>query len=234
MRYYIGTSGYSYKEWKGHFYPEKIPAAEMLAFYGNKLTSVEINNTFYRLPRTSVMESWAAQVPDKFRFSVKASRRITHFKRLKDVHEENQYLLRTAAAMGEKLGVVLYQLPPNLKKDMERLQPFLDILPDRMHCAFEFRHESWFEDDVFEALRAHNCALCVADAGGDLEVPFVSTADWGYLRLRREKYTKPKLTQWMKDMAAQKWSEAFVFFKHEDEAAGPKMAARFIELTKNS
>jgi uncharacterized protein YecE (DUF72 family) len=159
MTLYVGTSGYSYKEWKGSFYPEKIPAKEMLPYYASRLPAVEINNTFYRLPQPSVLENWREQVPASFRFSVKASQRITHFKRLKDVAEETGYLLDTAAALADRLGPILFQLPPNMKKDLPRLQIFLDCLPAGTRATFEFRHPTWLDDDVLEVLSEKNYPL---------------------------------------------------------------------------
>jgi uncharacterized protein YecE (DUF72 family) len=163
MKLHVGTSGYSYKEWKGSFYPEKLPAKDMLPYYASKLSAVELNNTFYRMPQQPMVESWKTQVPEGFRFSVKASQRITHFKRLKDVESETKYLLETVGALEEKLGVVLYQLPPNMKKDLERLQTFVKVLPGDIRAAFEFRHPTWFDDDVLEVLKSQNLALCISD-----------------------------------------------------------------------
>ncbi len=231
MKLYVGTSGYSYKEWKGNFYPEDIPAEEMLHYYADRLPSVEINNTFYRLPKASVLESWAEQVPSDFRFVLKASRRITHIKRLKEAQDETQYLLRTVKTLGKKLGVILFQLPPYLRKDLPRLEQFLGQLPGDSNAAFEFRHSSWFEDDVFECLRSKGAALCVADAEGELEVPLVGTAAWGYLRLRRPDYSEADLKNWMKRIRSQNWENVYIFFKHEEEGAGPKMAVHFLELS---
>jgi len=230
MNLYVGTSGYSYKEWKGNFYPKDLPDKEMLRYYGTKLPAVEINNTFYRLPRETVLQSWADQVPADFRFSVKASQKITHFKRLKDVIDETEYLLRTVRILGPRLGVILFQLPPNLKKDLPRLEQFLRLLPGDSRTAFEFRHASWFEDDVFNLLRANGCAICIADADDELEIPFVSTARWGYLRLRKPEYSRNDLRNWMKRIQSQEWENAFIFFKHEDEGTGPKLAAQFLRL----
>jgi uncharacterized protein YecE (DUF72 family) len=227
---YAGTSGYSYKEWKGVFYPEKISAKDMLADYATKLPAVEINSTFYRLPKRDVLETWAEQVPDGFHFVLKASRRITHFKRLRDARELLDYMFETVEVLENRLGVVFFQLPPNFKKDPERLAAFLEELPGDVRVAFEFRHQSWFDDDVFELLRDHNRALCLADAEGELDVPMVSTADWGYLRLRKPDYRRPELERWGGWIADQGWKDAYVFFKHEDEGAGPKMAMRFLEL----
>jgi len=229
MRLCVGTSGYSYKEWKGNFYPEKLPAKEMLRYYAERLPAVEINNTFYRLPKTSVLESWAEQVPDVFRFALKASRRITHFKRLKDTGDETEYLLRTATTLGKRLGVILFQLPPNLHKDLTRLERFLDLMSDETHAAFEFRHPSWSDEDVFARLRARDCALCISDTDEESEKRLVSTARWGYLRLRRQDYSDTDLVDWMKLVRAQNWEKAFVFFKHEDEGVGPKLARRFLD-----
>ena len=185
MRFSVGTSGYSYKEWKGHFYPEDLAADQMLRFYATKLPAVEINNTFYRLPKASVLENWAEQVPGDFRFALKASRRITHLKRLKEADEETDYLLRTVQTLGDRLGVILFQLPPYLKKDLPRLQQFLELLDDTTRAAFEFRDESWFDDEVFDALRQHGCALCLSDVDDEPAPELVSTAGWGYFRLRR-------------------------------------------------
>ena len=232
MKLYVGTSGYSYKEWKGSFYPEKIPAAEMLSYYASRLPAVELNNTFYRMPQRSMVESWKTQVPDDFRFSVKAAQRITHFKRLKEAGEETKYMLETVSALEDRLGVVLFQLPPNMKKDLERLETFLRDLPAQTPAAFEFRHPTWFEDDVIELLRSQNRALCVSDTD-DLPTNHIDkTADWGYLRLRRVQYSEADLAEWLKRIAGQQWKTAFVFFKHEDEGTGPKLAAQFIELSK--
>jgi uncharacterized protein YecE (DUF72 family) len=240
MQLHVGTSGYSYKEWKGPFYPEKLRPADMLRFYAERLPAVEINNTFYRLPKASVLESWASQVPAGFRFAIKASRRITHFKRLKEAGDETDYLLRTTATLGERLGVVLFQLPPKLAKDLERLERFLAILPQGTRAAFEFRHDSWLDEEVYAALRRRNCALCLADteeatvdgderaAGG----PLLSTADWGYLRLRRPDYTREALAGWAERIRGSGWRDAFVFFKHEDAGAGPRMAADFLDVAE--
>jgi uncharacterized protein YecE (DUF72 family) len=232
MKLYVGTSGYSYKEWKGSFYPEKIPAAEMLSYYASRLPAVELNNTFYRMPQRTMVESWKTQVPEDFRFSVKAAQRITHFKRLKEAGDETKYMLETVSALEDRLGVVLFQLPPNMKKDLERLKAFLRELPAQTPAAFEFRHPSWFEDDVIELLRSQNRALCVSDTD-DLPTSHIDkTADWGYLRLRRVQYSEADLAEWLKRIAGQQWKTAFVFFKHEDEGTGPKLAAQFIELSK--
>lgn len=227
MIFRVGTSGYSYKEWKGSFYPEKLPAAKMLAWYAERLSAVELNNTFYRMPKSSVLESWAGQVPEHFRFAIKASRRITHFQRLVECDEVVDFLLRGVAHLGERLGVILFQLPPNLKCDLERLDAFCELLPEGTRAAFEFRHPSWMDEAVFERLRARGFALVAVD-GEDAEAQLVRTAPLGYLRLRRPDYDAAALTDWALRIADQGWDEAFVFFKHEDEGAGPRMAAEFV------
>jgi uncharacterized protein YecE (DUF72 family) len=230
MDLYVGTSGFSYKEWKGSFYPEKIPAKEMLAYYASRLPAVEINNTFYRLPQKSMLENWKDQVPEGFRFSVKASQKITHFKRLNGVLDETNYLLDTAAALGDHLGPILFQLPPNMKKDLPRLEAFLNGLPNGLQATWEFRHPRWLEDDVLELLSRNNHALCIADTD-DMPVTHVDkTADWGYLRLRRVNYSEENLAEWLQRVRDQNWREAFVFFKHEDEGTGPRLAGEFLTL----
>jgi uncharacterized protein YecE (DUF72 family) len=230
MNLYAGTSGYSYKEWKGYFYPEKFPNDEMLTFYAGKLPAVEINNTFYRLPKRELLTNWAEQVPANFRFAIKASQKISHMRRLKNATEETDYLMDAVGELGKKLGCVFFQLPPNFKQDLERLGAFLNTLPKNIPVAFEFRHATWFEDPVFELLKRHNVALCLADADDDLEVPLVSTADWGHLRLRRPGYSPAELKQWHDWVGQQTWKNAFVFFKHEDAGAGPKMAGEFLAI----
>jgi len=230
MNLQVGTSGYSYKEWKGSFYPEKIPAKEMLRYYAERLSTVEINATFYRMPQPGMLETWKEQVPDTFRFSLKASQRITHFKRLKETEQETNYFLETAAVLGDQLGVVLVQLPPNMKKDLPRLETFLTQLPPTPQMAFEFRHPTWFDDDVLELLRSQNRALVVSDTDDMPTTHIDKTADWGYLRLRRVNYAEETLAEWHNRIRAQDWKETFVFFKHEDEGTGPKLAAQFLEL----
>lgn len=232
MKLHVGTSGYSYKEWKGSFYPEKIPAKEMLSFYATKLSTVEINATFYRMPQKSVLENWKQQVPPTFRFSLKASQRITHFKRLKETDEETKYFLETASVLEGQLGVVLFQLPPNMKKDLPRLEEFLALLPAATPAAFEFRHPAWFDDDVLDLLRRNNRPLVVSDTDDMPTTHVDKTADWGYLRLRRVNYSEETLREWVERIRAQDWKETFVFFKHEDEGTGPKLAAQFLELSR--
>ncbi len=229
-RFLAGTSGFSYAEWTGVFYPEELPARERLAYYASRLPAVEINNTFYRMPKAELLAGWAAQVPPSFRFAIKAPQRITHHKRLKDVGEETGYLLSTLAALGERLGCVLFQLPPHLRLDIDRLAAFLDLLPAGFPAAFEFRHASWFEEPVLMLLRERRLALCLADTGGEGDPPLTATADWGYVRLRRESYGEGDLAAWASRLASLGWRDAFVFFKHEDAGTGPRLAGRFLAL----
>ena len=232
MNVLVGTSGFAFPEWKGNFYPEKIAAKDMLRYYAERFPTVEINNTFYRLPKEKVLADWAAEVPEGFQFVLKASQRITHFQRLKDVADLVTYLLRTASTLGPKLGPILFQLPPNLKKDVPRLKDFFLTLPERRRVAFEFRHASWFDDETFDVLRAEAAALCVADTGEEPATPLVATTDWGYLRLRREDFSDDELAEWAKRIQAQPWQDAYVFMKHEEEGRGPKLAAKLTELLR--
>jgi len=229
MKLYAGTSGYSYKEWKGSFYPEDLPADGMLKHYAGKLPAVEINNTFYRMPKASVLAQWAEQVPDGFRFVLKASQQITHRLRLKDAAQPVAYFFDIATTLGDRLGPALFQLPPNLKKDLPRLTDFLALLPPASRAAFEFRHESWFADDVYEALRDRGAALCIAE-DEELATPLVATASWGYLRLRRQDYDDAAVADWAHKIHGHTWAEAYAFFKHEDAGAGPKLALRLLDL----
>jgi uncharacterized protein YecE (DUF72 family) len=226
----VGTSGYSYKGWKGSFYPEGLPDKDMLTTYARKLPAVEINNTFYRLPTTALLESWAEQVPENFRFVLKASRRITHIKRLKECEEETGYLFQTAQTLGERLGAILFQLPPYLRKDTPRLEDFLKLIPKDSRAAFEFRHESWFDEDVYDSLKEKGCALCFADTEDNKLEALVSTASWGYVRLRKPEYGEKDLREWVKRVKRQEWDQAFIFFKHEDGGEGPRLARRFLDL----
>lgn len=229
MRLRVGTSGFSYKEWKGSFYPEKMKEADMLPYYAERFDTVELNNTFYRLPNENTLRQWVSQVPEGFRFALKASRIITHSKRLKEVAEPLEYLYRVTEALGDARGPILFGLPPNMKQDLDRLRTFLDLIPRGVPTAIEFRHTSWHDDVVFDALREHGVALCIAHTDED-ETPFVATADWGYLRLRREAYESAELDEWRRRIAAQTWSDAFVYFKHEDAGVGPRLARQFLDL----
>lgn len=230
MRLFVGTSGYSYKEWKGSFYPEKISAKNMLSYYASKLPAVELNNTFYKMPQPEIVENWRTQVPKSFRFSLKASQRITHFKRLKDTQELVSQMLEIATPLGSQLGVILFQLPPNMKKDLDRLTNFLSELPAGTPATFEFRHPSWFDSDVLDLLKKHHFPLCISDTDALPVENIDKTAEWGYLRLRRVNYSDVDLENWISKIKKQRWKRTFVFFKHEDEATGPKLAAKFLEI----
>ena len=230
MNLYVGTSGYSYKEWKGPFYPEDLPDKQMLHYYGERFRSVEINNTFYRLPKESMLQSWAEQVPAEFRFVLKAPQKITHQKRLKDAASEVEYLFRVATVLGSHTGAVLFQLPPYLRKNLPTLQNFLSILPADRAVAFEFRHSSWFDEEIFNCLREHNCALCMAEMDETECSNLIPTATWGYVRLRRSEYSRADLLNWKERILSQQWDHAYIFFKHEDEGIGPRLAGEFLEL----
>lgn len=230
MKVLVGTSGYAFKEWKGPFYPADLADDGMLGFYASRFPTVEINNTFYRLPRESVLLDWAAQVPEAFTFALKASQRITHHARLKpEAAELVEYLVRTTSALGTKLGPILFQLPPNFKKDIDRLRAFLAMLPNDRRFTIEFRHESWFDSDVEAELGARDVALCVSEQG-EMHTPVLATATWGYLRLHRFDYDAAVLAEWAKCVAAQPWKEAYVFFKHDHAAgSGPPAVDAFLK-----
>ena len=221
-----GASGYSFKEWKGVFYPEKIDSDAMLPFYASRLPTVEINNTFYRMPATSMLENWAAITPAEFRFSIKASRRITHMARLKveSATEPLGYLYGNLAALGEKRGPVLFQLPPNLKKDLPRLTAFLALLPDDHRAVFEFRSDTWFDDDVYAALKGAGAALCLSEREDDAPPPLVETAPFGYVRLRLETYSDADLAAWAARLAATGWTTIHAYFMHEPTAPAYALA----------
>ncbi len=222
----IGTSGYSYKEWKGKFYPEDLKPADMLSFYAARLGTVEINNTFYRMPTQKLLDDWASKVPDTFRFVLKVSQKITHYKRLKEVEEETDYVVTMARLLGNKLGALLVQIPPNLARDDERLSVFLDRVSG-VRAAFEVRHSSWLDPAVFALLEKHGVALVVSQTDEEPEPLLVRTAPWGYLRLRKMSYKPEELAAWSKKIAEQGWDEAFVFFKHEQIA--PDLAQKMTE-----
>jgi uncharacterized protein YecE (DUF72 family) len=231
MRVRAGTSGFSYAAWKGSFYPEKLPASRMLAAYAARLPTVEINATFYRMPQTKTLDAWRDAVPPGFVFALKGSQRVTHFKRLDGVADEVGYFYRTAAELEGTMGPVLWQLPPTLKKDLGRLRQFVELLPRGGRAALEFRHASWFTPDVLTLLADAGVALCVAeDEDGERAPPVVATARFGYLRLRRPDYDVAALSGWAERIRALPWDEAFVFFKHEEEARGPEYALEFGRL----
>ncbi len=219
-RLIAGASGYSFKEWKGPFYPADMKPEGMLKFYSERLGTVEINNTFYQMPKTAVLENWAACTPAQFRFAIKASQRITHKARIKGEEAANSvaYLYKVLEALGPKRGPVLYQLPPFLKKDLPRLRDFLAMLPEGHTAAFEFRHDSWFDDEVYAALKGAGAALCLSEREDNAPPPLVETAPWGYVRLRLEEYSEEDLAQWAQRLLATGWQQIHVYFMHEPTA----------------
>jgi uncharacterized protein YecE (DUF72 family) len=230
MKFWIGTSGFQYAEGKGNFYPEDLPAAKMLDFYAERLSTTEINYTFHRIPAAKTIDNWKQLTPEHFRFALKAPQKITHWSKLRDCADTLDYFCKVTSGLGERQGPVLFQLPPNFKKDADVLSSFLRELPS-MRAAFEFRHESWFDDEVFEILKTRNVALCIADTE-KLETPKVATANYGYLRLRREDYNEIDIERWTKFVREQesRWPDAFVYFKHEEAGIGPKLAGQMMEL----
>lgn len=215
-----GASGYSFKEWKGSFYPERMKPDGMLAFYAERLPTVEINNTFYQMPKATVLENWSRQTPESFRFAIKASRRITHFSRLEaeKARDSVEYLYRNLATLGDKRGPVLYQLPPFLKKDLARLTDFLAVLPLGHQAAFEFRNDTWFDDEVYAALKAGGASLCHSEREDNEPPPLVETAPWGYVRLRLETYSDQDLERWARRLDKTGWRQIYVYFMHEPTA----------------
>jgi uncharacterized protein YecE (DUF72 family) len=230
MRYWIGTSGYNYPEWRGSFYPPKLRQAEMLPFYAERFPTVEINYTFYRLPTEKLLAGWAQATPANFRFTLKAPRRITHDAKLRATEELTAAFCRAAQSLGDRLAALLFQLPPSFKKDVAALEGFLATLPPGARAAFEFRHDSWHDDAVFDALRRRNLALCIADSER-MSTPLVATADYGYFRLRDEGYQPDDIRRWAGRIAeaGTGWSEAFIYFKHEEQGKGPELARLLIE-----
>ena len=231
MKILAGTSGYAFKEWKGNFYPQDLKDDGMLGFYASKFPTVEINNTFYRLPRENVLRDWAAQVPETFTFALKASQRITHYARLKEESASLvDFLLKNTATLGDRLGPILFQLPPNMKKDLNRFRGFLGLLPFDRRYAFEFRHDSWFDDDIYSAMRERDIAMCIAEQD-DFSCPVVCTSTWGYLRLHKLDYNAGELVDWAKRVVGQQWNEAYVFFKHDETehgGSGPPAVETFV------
>lgn len=232
---WIGTSGYSYPEWKGNFYPADLPAAKMLPYYATHFPTVEINNTFYRMPSEKILSGWSAATPERFKLTLKAPRRITHDAGLRNCEDTVQVFCQLAGTLAEKLGVLLFQVPPSLKKDFSLLKDFLSTLRRGTRAAFEFRHPSWHADEVFECLRERNVALCIADSE-KLTTPVVSTADYGYLRLRDEGYTTPDIVRWADVIKQQQpaWQDTFVYFKHEEEGKGPEFAKTLRQMLEAS
>jgi uncharacterized protein YecE (DUF72 family) len=234
MKLRIGTSGFQYSEWKGTFYPADLSTAKMLPYYSERFCTTEINYTFHRIPSAKTIDNWCHATPDGFQFALKAPQKVTHFARLRDCGDTLRYFFGVIASLERKLGPVLFQLPPNLKKDSELLAAFLNDLPATMRAAFEFRHESWLTDDVFELLKQKNVALCLADSE-KLSTPVEATADYGYLRLRREDYVEADIAHWSEAIRAQSdtWSDAYVYFKHEESGMGPKLAMQLTELLRD-
>jgi len=228
-RLIAGASGYSFKEWRGDFYPADMKPEGMLAWYAERLPTVEINNTFYQMPKTAVLENWSRATPQDFRFAIKASRRITHMARLKaeTAADSVAYLYKNLAALGAKRGPVLFQLPPFMKKDLPRLDEFLKLLPQGHHAAFEFRNDSWFADDVYDSLRRAGASLCHSEREDNAPPPLVETAPWGYVRLRLETYSDQDLRQWSERLAATQWRQIYVYFMHEPTA--PRYARTLME-----
>jgi uncharacterized protein YecE (DUF72 family) len=233
MNLFVGTSGYSYKEWKGNFYPEDLSDKKMLSFYSGHFNTVEINNTFYRMPKKEVFDSWKEQVPADFKFVIKAPKQITHIKKL-DVDESSKYFVNTSRSLHSQLGVLLYQLPPYFKKDISRLENFMDSLPADIKAAFEFRNNTWFDNEVYDLLREKNYALCVSDTDENPVNEIIPTADWTYLRLRKTDYDDYSLKNWKERISEQNWSDAYIFFKHEDEGKGPEFAKKFLDIKNSS
>ena len=230
MSIWIGTSGFQYKEWKGSFYPEDLPAAKMLPYYAERLSTTEINYTFHRIPSAKTIENWNNLTPAKFRFALKAPQKITHWAKLRDCADTMRFFFDVVSALGEKLGPILFQLAPNFKKDAVLLADFVNGFPSGLRAAFEFRHESWFDDGIWEIFKARNVALCLNETA-DFAAPKIATADYGYLRLRREDYAKIDIEGWSKFVSEQKdWKDAFVYFKHEEAGAGPRFAKQMMEL----
>jgi uncharacterized protein YecE (DUF72 family) len=230
-----GTSGYAFKEWKGEFYPKELKDDGMLGFYASRFPTVEINNTFYRLPKESVLREWGDRTPDGFTFAIKASQRITHFARLKpECGDALAFLLRNTSVLADRLGPILFQLPPNMKKDLARLHGFLELLPAGGRYAIEFRHDSWFDEDTFRLLRDRDIAMCIAEQD-DFKCPVVCTASWGYLRLHKLDYDASSISAWAKCVGEQTWTNAYVYFKHDDGVgSGPPAVAAFIKATAPS
>jgi uncharacterized protein YecE (DUF72 family) len=227
---HVGTSGYNYEAWRGSFYPEDLSTRKMLGYYAERFDTVEINYSFYRKPTPKILEGWAGQVPERFRFALKAWQRITHQKRLRETADLVSAFADAARTLGPRLAPVLYQLPPNLKADVPLLRDFLHQLPRDLRAAFEFRHETWFTDQTWAALRDAGAALCVAESE-ELATPAVRTADFVYLRLRRQDYDDSALSKWA-DFAKSSPGDVFAYFKHEDSAAGTEFAKRFGALAK--
>ncbi|OAI51614.1 hypothetical protein AYO47_01380 [Planctomyces sp. SCGC AG-212-M04] len=234
MNWHIGTSGYSYPAWKGTFYPDKLPARKFLNYYATQFDTVEYNGSFRTLPSEKAMDGWAAETPETFRFVLKSPQKITHIRRLKEVGDDLKQLAACVSKLKTRSAPVLFQLPPNLKQDLPRLDEFLKQVGNSMQAAMEFRHETWLNDDTYALLKKHKAALVVADAEDLPETPLIPTSDWGYLRLRREEYTDAGLKKWIARIEAMKWKDVYVFFKHEDTGTGPELGQRLLRLVASS
>jgi uncharacterized protein YecE (DUF72 family) len=230
MALWVGTSGYAYPEWRGSFYPEKMQTKKMLPYYAERFATVEINNTFYRMPNAKILEGWSAQVPENFKLTLKAPQRITHQKRLRDCADEVSYFLEVARTLGPKLGAILFQTPPYLRMNLEVLDGFLEMLPARLVAAFEFRHASWMDADVFSRLRSKGLALCIADSE-KFSTPLEITAGYAYFRLRDEGYQPADIERWAQTIREKTsgLSETFVYFKHEEAGIGTEFARQLIK-----
>jgi uncharacterized protein YecE (DUF72 family) len=227
---WVGTSGYNYPEWKGSFYPEKLPAAKMLPYYAERFSTVEINYTFYRAPNEKILAGWSGATPDAFKLTLKAPKRITHDARLKHCADAVRQFMEVASTLGPKLGALLFQLPPNLKKDLPLFDAFLEAFPPRVQAAFEFRHPSWLDAEVYARLRARSLALCIADSE-KLSTPVEITADYAYFRLRDEGYGPDDIARWAATIreTTSGLRDVFVYFKHEESGKGPEFARALID-----
>jgi uncharacterized protein YecE (DUF72 family) len=230
MAIWVGTSGYNYPEWKGSFYPEKLPASKMLPYYAERLSTVEINYTYYRTPNAKILAGWDVATPERFRLTLKAPKRITHEARLRDCADRVQYFVETARTLGPKLGVLFFQLPPNLKQDLALFDAFLEGVPPGTVAAFEFRHGSWLDDELYRRLQARNLALCVADSE-TMATPVMITADYAYFRLRDEGYTPADIDRWAATIREKtaRCKDVYVYFKHEEAGKGPQFARQLLD-----
>ncbi|MFL6590110.1 MAG: DUF72 domain-containing protein [Chthoniobacterales bacterium] len=230
MNHWIGTSGFQYAEWRGTFYPEDLSTAKMLPFYAERFSTTEVNYSFRRIPSPKTIQGWWDATPERFKFSLKAPQKVTHFAKLKNCGDTMRYFCQVICDLEAKLGPILFQLPPNFKKDTGLLAEFLNDVPAGLRAAFEFRNPSWFDEEVFALLNTKNIALCIAESA-DLTTPVVATADYGYLRLRREDYTDADIERWVGAIREKEkvWPDAFVYLKHEESGMGPRLAKQLME-----
>lgn len=235
--YWIGTSGYNHKEWRGTFYPNHLPEGDQLRFYAQRFTSVELNYTFYRVPSVRTLQGWAKETPDRFAFTLKAPREITHELRLRDAADAISDFCDTVRALKGRLGALLFQIPPFLRRDVPRLEDFLHQMPPGFRIAFEFRNPSWFSDEVYECLHRFDAALCVLEGPDpDRSAPWEATAGFGYFRLRKPDYSDEELHERARRIGnlACGWQDVFVYFKHEAEGRGPLLAGKLRVLLEQS